>query len=124
MQRVCTHGRLSTRLYFLLLGISMIVIIIYSSLLVETIIEQIMNPTLQKYYQLQEQYLLTLRCPCTCSQLAIPYDGFVRIEVEYHQICSNEFVQPWWYQSVSFGCHLDVVLNFIVSASSYFQTLV
>ncbi|CAF1040384.1 unnamed protein product [Adineta ricciae] len=115
------HGRLSTRLYFLLLLISIIIIIIYSSVLVEIVTEQMINPSLEQYHQLQQQYPLTLRCPCT--QLAISYKDFVTIEAKYHQMCLSEFVQSWWYQSLLLPYNTQARLSFVTLASSYFQTL-
>ncbi|CAF0815009.1 unnamed protein product [Adineta ricciae] len=55
------------------------VMVIYSSVLIETITEQVVHPTLD------EEYPLTLMCPC--SQMPIPYE---------------DFVQVWWYQTLSF----------------------
>ncbi|CAF1412710.1 unnamed protein product [Adineta ricciae] len=115
------HGCLSTRLYLLTLIISICVIIIYLFMLVETVNENIPSPSIKEYQMLHEEYFSTLKCPC--SQISIVYNDFLRIEVKYHEICSSDFIQPWWYNRFPARNSSDTNLDFFQFASSFFHAL-
>ncbi|CAF1663667.1 unnamed protein product, partial [Adineta ricciae] len=88
---------------------------------VETVNENITSPSIQEYQMLHEQHFSTLKCPC--SQMSILYDDFLRIEVKYHQICSSDFIQPWWYNSFPARNSSDTNLDLFQFASSFFHAL-
>ncbi|UJR22357.1 hypothetical protein I4U23_025419 [Adineta vaga] len=71
-------------------------ILIYRGL--KSISEIFANPSNEICQVLKENYSCTLRCSCT--QISIPYEDFINIQMKYHQICSSDFIQPWWYQSI------------------------
>ncbi len=115
------HGRLSTRLYIILVFISLCTITLLPNFSSETVNEIISDPSIQEYEDLEKKYSSTLICPCT--QISIPYEDFLKIEVKYHQICSSDFVQSWWYESFLPLNTSDRKFNFLTFAPSYFQTL-
>ncbi|CAF0824759.1 unnamed protein product [Adineta steineri] len=116
------HVILATRLYIISLLISIYVIILFSYSPNEIFNETIINPSEQEYEKLDEKYSSALTCPCT--QISIPYEDLITIEVKYHQICTSDFIQPWWYQSfVPYNTSDEYIINFLLFAPSYFQTL-
>ncbi|CAF3727584.1 unnamed protein product [Adineta steineri] len=116
------HGVLATRLYIILLLISICIIILFSYSSNQVFNEIIINPSEQEYGKLEEKYSLTLTCPCT--QISIPYEDLITIEVKYHQICTSDFIQPWWYQSfLPYNTSDNNKIDFLSFAPSYFQTL-
>jgi len=115
------HGCLATWLYIILLLISIYIIILFFDLSSQTINETIPNPSIEQYEKLQKQYSTKLMCPCT--QISIPYGDFMKIKVRYHQICSSDFIQPWWYENLPLLTSHTTKLDFLSFASSYFQTL-
>ncbi len=118
--RAC-HGRLATLLYFILVFISLCPIILLSDFSSQTINEIISDPSIEQYQELEKEYSSTLICPCT--HISIPYEDFFKIEVKYHQICSSDFVQPWWYESFLSLNTAERKFDFLTFAPSYFQTL-
>ncbi|UJR11723.1 hypothetical protein I4U23_015904 [Adineta vaga] len=118
------EGVLATRLYILLLFITICIIITFSQLSNQIINERIIHPSEDEYRNLEEKSLLklssTLSCPCT--QISVPYEDFIELDVKYHQICSSDFIQPWWYQLFLFATFYHTQ-DFLSIASSYFQTL-
>ncbi|CAF3777105.1 unnamed protein product [Rotaria sordida] len=90
------HGRIASRLYIILFTVSISVLIVYTLLSVQTISQIVESPTQEQYEKLFEQYNQTLQCPCTV--VSIPYEEFLQVTPTYHQVCSSDFVQPWWYQ--------------------------
>ncbi|CAF1383603.1 unnamed protein product [Adineta steineri] len=116
------HGVLATRLYIISLLISIYIIILFSYSSNETFNETIINLSEEEYEKLEEKYSSTLTFPCT--QISIPYKDLITIEVKYHQICTSDFIQPWWYQSFfPYYTSDDVKTDFLTFAPSYFQTL-
>ncbi|CAF1506958.1 unnamed protein product, partial [Adineta steineri] len=115
------HGVIATRLYIILFLISISIIALLSYPQNEIVNEIIRNPSEEEYKELDEKYSSTLTCPCT--QISIPYKNLITIEVKYHQICTSDFIQSWWYQSFLPYNTSDIKLDFLSIASSYFQTL-
>ena len=85
---------ISTRVY------AVLVIVIVTSLAVtstwsnisETV--TVRQPDEKTYEKLIEHYPRSLTC--RCSQTAIPFEGFISIQVKYHPICSSFFVSEQW----------------------------
>ncbi|UJR08052.1 hypothetical protein I4U23_012329 [Adineta vaga] len=115
------HGLLATRLYVILLFISICICIFTSDLSNQIITAKLINPSTQEYEQLEKQYSSTLTCSCT--EVMISYKDIINIEVRYHQICSSYFIQSSWYQRFSSIQSFYSNIDFLYIASSYFQTL-
>ncbi|UJR34795.1 hypothetical protein I4U23_027576 [Adineta vaga] len=52
------------------------------------------DPTLNTYKNLQVQYSILLKCPC--SNIIIPHKTFISLSPRFHQVCSSDFVTPEW----------------------------
>ncbi|UJR29777.1 hypothetical protein I4U23_017324 [Adineta vaga] len=79
---------LLTRIYIILLVISILITIIYNgplSEIKETI--TIKSPSLEIVNQLHKQNLIDLSCPC--SKFSINYSNILSINPSYNKICSN-----------------------------------
>ncbi|CAF3282439.1 unnamed protein product [Rotaria socialis] len=79
------------------------------------------SPSIKQYENLYNQYPNTLQCPC--SNISIPYDTFIQVTPIQHQVCTSNFVQPWWYESISPVENNNTSLNSSIYISSYFQTM-
>ncbi|CAF3883782.1 unnamed protein product [Rotaria magnacalcarata] len=47
---------------------------------------------------LYNQYPNALQCPC--SNISTPYVTFIQVTPIQHQVCTSNFVQPWWHESI------------------------
>ncbi|CAF1191479.1 unnamed protein product [Adineta steineri] len=113
--------RILTRLYLILMTSAMIVLIFYTFLSMQTMNKTIMSPSKDQYEELQERYPDTLQCFCT--EISIPYGELIVIEPTYHQLCTSDFVQSWWYQNLIVEPGLYSITDFRFSAPSYFRML-
>lgn len=99
----------------------MTILIIYTSVSTQIVTYTTEYPTEKEYEYLFEEYNQTLQCPC--STVTIPYEEFLEITPVYHQICTSDFVQPWFYKSLFVRNQTETVVDFIASVSTYFQAL-
>ena len=86
----------ATRLYILLIFISLTILTFYSSLISTIHQETVLNPSETQYINLQKVYTDTLSCPCKTS--VIPYYNFITIQPHYHQVCSSDMVSQRWIE--------------------------
>ena len=114
------RGRVATRLYVVSIAIIMYIMIIYLWYSAQTITQTIQSPYLEQYEALQMQYPDVLQCPC--ATIPILHKEFVQITPIYHQICSSNFRQPWWYKSLRFRNTATGWLRFLQNSKSYFLT--
>lgn len=85
---------LSTRFFIVLMGLSIFILLIYTSQSEQTRTIILAFPTAAQYQRLQTQYPDTLYCPC--QTLSIPYQTYFKILPTFHQVCSSDFLlQPW-----------------------------
>ncbi|CAF0777339.1 unnamed protein product [Adineta steineri] len=113
--------RILTRLYLILMTSAMTVLIFYTFLSMQTMNKTIMSPAQDQYEELQERYPDTLQCFCT--EISIPYGELIEIKPIYHQVCTSDFVQSWWYQNLIVKDGVYPIFDFRPSAPSYFQML-
>ncbi|CAF1463847.1 unnamed protein product [Rotaria sordida] len=73
-------------------------IAIFSACIVRTVEKIEYVPSHIKFSQLVRNYPSTLHCPC--SKFGITYDTFVTIQVNFHQVCSSQFIQQTWIDSI------------------------
>ena len=86
--------RLSTRLYVLLLFITILTIITYTVLPLETVGRIDSTPSQIQYEKLLASGFNALQCPCT--HISVVHKQFVTVNTTYHQVCSSDFVkEPW-----------------------------
>ena len=114
------QGRITTRLYILLLTGTISILIVYTSISIQTINQTIQSPPQELYEVLQKQYPHTLQCPC--SVVAIPYKELIEVMPVYHQLCRSDFVQSWWYESLFSGLK-EAEFNPINTLPPYFRTM-
>ena len=94
-ERILRQQRGSTRVYLFLLLTSLAVLTLFTSIRVQPGSVSIKTPSLSKFFQLYDQYSLTLSCPC--SQPTVRYDRIISyLKPTYHQICSSKFISPEW----------------------------
>ncbi|CAF4031596.1 unnamed protein product, partial [Adineta steineri] len=122
-ERQLQSERISTRVYIILLTLSLAILLLYNSLIniTETVNDK--APTMTKYLELYSTYPQTLICPCT--QISISYNRFLSIEYTFHQVCTSVFITQNWtnYLSTSYGDD-DVYLDdFRLTSSFTFQAL-
>ncbi len=80
----------TTRLYILLLSTTFAFLFFYTAFTKQTKIYNVQYPTKATYEHLLVKYADTIQCPC--SSIAIPYQEFISVNVNYHPICSSEFI--------------------------------
>jgi hypothetical protein len=113
---------ISTRIYIVLLTVSIIILVVFTSLGTQfrTITKR--NPSQADYEVLLGKYPNSLSCPC--NRVTIPYGNFTSTYVDYHPVCSSVFVSDEWIKHL-FSPNIGSLYqgDFRASASSYFQLL-
>ncbi|CAF1007699.1 unnamed protein product [Adineta steineri] len=120
---------LATRGYILLLIISLIILVIYTSLTYYLNTFTITNPSLQQYQQVQRQYGLAA-VSCSCSRSSIPYSKFIELECDFHPVCTSHFISDSYLQEL-FELYNDLDTTYASSNAytlqgtifTHFQTL-
>ncbi len=88
--------RISTRLFIILLFISITILLLYNSLIVKTKTFKVNTPSFGEYSNLYSKYSQTLTCPC--SNISINYDNFLHVEYTLHEVCNSTFIDPSWIE--------------------------
>ncbi|CAF1549821.1 unnamed protein product [Adineta steineri] len=117
------NQRISTRLFIILLTISLSILVLYTSLVHITGTVNVKTPSIQEYEQLYNSYNQTLTCECT--QISINYEKFIQIQYTLHQVCYSDFVTQKWINylatsNVTYGKYTD---DFRSSGTYVFQTI-
>ncbi|CAF1512834.1 unnamed protein product [Adineta steineri] len=116
------HQRYATRLYILLLILSVYVIFftVFVDPQTETVTISDITPSL--FDQLRHDHGETLSCPC--STTIISYENFVLNTLSTDPICSSIFVSKQWIQSlyIPFASSF-LVMDFRTTAYSQFELL-
>ena len=86
--------RIQTRLYMVLLIISINVIVLYTVLPKQGTTKTIDKPSFDQYQLLRNRYGDNLQCPC--DQISVPNRAFTNITATAHQVCSSDFIQSTW----------------------------
>lgn len=83
---------ITTRIYILLLIVSIIILIFYTTVSVRphNIIDKSLTQSKFKSLISNPDYLSTLDCPC--QNISISYNSFIFLSPNYHQICSSDFI--------------------------------
>ncbi|CAF4117379.1 unnamed protein product [Rotaria sp. Silwood2] len=117
------NERIATRLYILLLCLSTIILVMYTSLVKITKTANINVPTFENYSQLYSTHLQALTCPCTT--ISIDYKKFLNVEYTFHQVCSSIYVTSDWRESILlFSPHIPLYVgDFRALRKFFFQAL-
>lgn len=94
-----SYERIATRLYLLSLIIVMCSVGIVTGFTVRTINKTEYWPTQITFEQLLIKYPLTLKCPC--SRTEILYETFANVNAEFHQVCSSQFITQDWIETTN-----------------------
>ena len=88
--------RISTRLFVVLLLLSLFILIFYNSLIIvkKTII--VPQPTYEQYSHLYLAYSDQLQCPC--KQVSIQYKQVVHLNYTLHYACTSFLISEEWIQ--------------------------
>ena len=112
----------ATRLNLICMCISIFILIMIRSFIPQTEAIILTSPTISQFGELYKQYSSTLSC--SCSQINIPYNTFISLTPQYHQICSSDFISQSWISSLfSINTSQYYPLDFRLSASSQFQII-
>ncbi|CAF0854600.1 unnamed protein product [Adineta steineri] len=116
------NQKISTRLYVLLLILSITILLLYTSLADITKTINVPAPALTKYEQLYSKYSQTLTCPC--QHISINYEKFLSIEYTFHQVCTSFFITEEWISYLMMSNEAtSAYINFQWTASNAFQAL-
>jgi hypothetical protein len=76
-----------------------------------------------RFSQLAHAYPNTLHCPC--SKFGITYNTFVTTQVNFHQVCSSQFIQQKWINMLFTNENISInsIDDFRVTLSFFWQTI-
>ncbi|CAF4672582.1 unnamed protein product, partial [Rotaria sp. Silwood2] len=120
--RQIRYQRYATRLYLILIVISVGSLSVYHLIRKRIQRKTILNPSLSKYLELSQINSIDLYCPCT--SISTSYSTLISIEVHYHQLCSSYLVSSRWIAySNSISRILGDLYDYRNHAGNQFQTL-
>ena len=85
---------IATRLFLFLFLFSLVILLLYTSLITVAKIANVEEPSFARYSQLHSLYPRTLTCPCT--KISIDYSKILYVNYTFHQVCSSIFVTDIW----------------------------
>ncbi|CAF1389534.1 unnamed protein product [Adineta steineri] len=88
----------NTRLFIFFVSISLLIVIICTSLNIRTHEVTLEKFSLNKFEQLEDLHPFSINVPCT--QLSIPYNKFINLSPQFHQVCSSPFISQKWISSL------------------------
>ena len=86
-------GRWATRLYIVLLIITMIILFLYAVVQPQTVTKTFDKPPLNHYNNLIKNYGNILKC--SCSLIASKHDRFIKIEPIFHEVRKNDYLYSY-----------------------------
>ena len=117
----------STRLYIVLLFLTIVILIFYTSLTYrsnEVIVPISSLESLIKFQNFHRSILVN----CSCTKLSTTRSTFYKIEPKFHQICSSDFVSDQWLNKL-FESYQNVrslptsIFTFNRTAFAHFQSM-
>lgn len=119
---VIDRERKTTRLYIFLLLFLLCILAVYV-IWTETVqIQHIEKPSQAEYLRLEARYPGLVECPCTNSK--IYYAKLIELRVQYHQICSSDFIAPSFIaQLLTFDPTQNHPYDFMTNSGIYFTHL-
>jgi hypothetical protein len=89
-EKILRQERYTTRIYLILLLLTVIILVLFTSIRPQSIRVIIKSPSLTEFNQLYNQYPVTLNCPC--NKPAIDKQFICHMKPQYHEVCLSEFV--------------------------------
>ncbi|CAF1470926.1 unnamed protein product [Adineta steineri] len=89
----------ATRVYLLLLVISLFIVVLYTSLIYYLNTFTITKPSLERYQQLQQRYGSDA-VSCPCSRPSITHSSFITLQCNFHPVCTSPFTSDSYLQDL------------------------
>ncbi|CAF1426853.1 unnamed protein product [Adineta ricciae] len=96
--------RWMTRIYFLIFGLFISILMIYMMADVEIKSVEVKYPSMTTVEQLEFESIngLISSLQCSCTKFIVPYGSFIQVQQPvYHQVCSSALVTPSWQNTLS-----------------------
>lgn len=90
---------ISTRIYIIVLTLSIIIFLIFLSAPIKQYDIIIENPSVEIFERLYRNYSTQVKCPC--RRIIINYGSFLSLTPEFHPICSSDFLSDEWMYSLT-----------------------
>lgn len=107
-QRRLHYEIATTRMYLLVLTLSIMILVVYTAITVQTrsFKEQNLSQSRFEYLVSNPRYSPTLDCPC--QNISIPYKSFILLSPHLHQLCSSDFIisHSLWINLTYYGADL------------------
>jgi len=95
---------IANRAYILILILTLFGIGLGLSLIDQTTIITIKNPSREQFEA------LSMDVQCSCSRISLPYGNFTSLQTSFHQVCSSDFVTDRWFKAINFGANSTLFL--------------
>ncbi|CAF4225273.1 unnamed protein product, partial [Rotaria sordida] len=113
---------LSTRLFLVLISISLLTVIGYASLTIRTHDVTLNKFSLSDFERLGVLYRSTIKAPCT--QVSIPFNKVLNLSSQFHPVCSSPFIRRKWISSLFlFNATSHNILDYRTFAFAQFRSL-
>lgn len=109
----------ATRVYLIVLILSLLSLGIHSWLSSEIIIVEVKHPTSKQLSSLPDH------AECPCSNIAVSYGEFTSFQSIFHQVCSSDFVSDRWINALFSGANATYLnaQDFRIYGAAQFQAL-
>ncbi|UJR11678.1 hypothetical protein I4U23_015859 [Adineta vaga] len=113
--------RYTTRIYIIILVLTLFILTIFTSSQSETIQMKIKHPSIDTFHGLYKKYSLTLHC--SCKQATIDHQLIVSLLPQYHTICASEFLSSEWINMKYLQSSSILTRDYRYQSQFYFQFL-
>ena len=113
--------QIARRLHFILVVTALFAIFLAYFFTPQSKTTLTIKPSLSTYQYLVKHYSDFLQC--SCSQIGIPYHSFLKIEPQFHEVCSSVFVTDRWITYVYDQGNFFNSTDFRATSASQFQLL-
>ncbi|UJR18325.1 hypothetical protein I4U23_005227 [Adineta vaga] len=97
----------ATRIYICSLIIIIIIITITTALVIRPVNKTEYSPSSKRFIELTSKYPNNIHCPCT--KVGISYDTFVTTHVQFHQVCSSQFIKQKWIDMMFYAQNITFI---------------
>ena len=99
-ERIIRSQLISSRVFIILMIMSVIILTIYSSQVEQIKTVTIQNPSIEQFKSFYQRHSETLICPC--KKIDIPQQTFLTLQPKFHQVCQSDLVNPQWINGISY----------------------
>ncbi|CAF3899998.1 unnamed protein product [Adineta steineri] len=119
-ETILLQQRYTTRLHIIMFFLSLIILIVFKIIIPRIVYVSVILSTPDDFIQLEKQYPKTLHCPC--KQITIEYKNLIRVNPQYYEICTSQFISPDWI-NVKYNGKEFFLDDFRSHSEFYFQLL-